>query len=81
MSIENYAHLAAQCMVERKPVTLTHAPGWQRPTNWPLPMVKGTPAADGSLTQNYRPLAILEYVDYALGEAAKEAKSEGGDLW
>ncbi len=75
MSTENYVHLAAQCMLERRAVVLTHPAGWQRPPYWPLPQVKGRPAADGSVTQSYRPLAILEYADYALGEAAK------GELW
>ncbi len=70
--LENLAVAACTCLVRREPITMTHAPGWQRPVNWPLPKTRAKPAADGSLTQDYRPLAILEYVGWALGELEKE---------
>ena len=54
-------HLLAQTSME-----VSHAPGWQRPPNWPLPVKRGTPDAGGQTRQAYRPLAILEYVNDTL---------------
>ena len=67
-----YASLALGALLKREPVVLTHEPGWQRPEGWPLPGVKGELGPDGSRTNQYRPIAILEYVDYALTKETKE---------
>lgn len=60
------ANLATKHLLAQTSVPITHDAEWQRPTNWPLPVKKGTPDAQGSVQQNYRPLAILEYVHSAL---------------
>lgn len=53
---------AVQHLLAQTNMVVTHASGWQRPTNWPLPVKRAQPDADGSTSQAYRPLAILEYV-------------------
>ncbi len=52
-------------LLARAPVTVTHPPGWER-DGFPLPIKRMAPAGDGSVTQNYRPLVILEYVEEQL---------------
>lgn len=82
LDLENLAVGATTCMVCREPVACTHGPGWKRPPNWPLPIRKGTLAPDGTLTQTYRPIAILEYVDGALAALAaldREAAPDDDD--
>ena len=60
---------AVSCLLAQIPVTVTHAAGWER-NGFPLPLKRGEKAADGSVTQNYRPLAILEYVHEKLAVVA-----------
>lgn len=56
------AYTAVQNMLEPKPVTITHAAGWER-HGFPLPIERKASAADGTVTQDYRPIAILSFVD------------------
>lgn len=70
MDLKELAHKAADCLLEQRPVTITHEPGWKR-EGFPLPMKRMAASADGSITQDYRPLAVLEYVHEVLsGELA-----------
>ena len=57
------AFQATDCLLNKHPVTVTHSAGWQRPANWPLPIKREAPSADGSVTQNYRPIAVLEWIN------------------
>lgn len=66
---------ATTAMLMRMPVTCTHPAGWKRPTNWPLPIERQKPNADGSDTQPYRPLAILEWCEDKLGEPERQARA------
>ena len=59
---------AVSCLLAQIPVTVTHAAGWER-DGFPLPIKRMTSADDGSVTQDYRPLAILEYVHEKLSGA------------
>lgn len=81
MDISDLAVDAVNAMLMRIPMTITHPEGWQRPENWPLPIEKVPLAADGTRTQTYRPMAIIEYVErtFASAEKAervKEARNE-----
>ena len=70
MSIRELAHLATAALLAQTPVTVTHPAGWKR-EGFPLPMKRQAPDTDGSVSQHYRPLAILEYVNEMLnGEIA-----------
>ena len=60
------ARAAVDALLAQQPLTLRHEPGWVRPRGWPLPLLRRAPAADGSITQQYRPIAVLEYVDEQL---------------
>jgi len=60
------AFQATECLLNKQPVTVTHPAGWERPANWPLPIKREAPSPDGRVTQNYRPLAILEFVAESL---------------
>ena len=60
------ARAAVDALLAQQPLTLRHEPGWVRPRGWPLPLLRRAPVADGSITQQYRPLAVLEYVDEQL---------------
>lgn len=69
--IQLLANGAANCIVRNAamPVTLR---GGERPDGFPLPIkrVRG----DGDITQDYRPLAILEWIqDVVSGEVARRA--------
>ena len=66
---------ATTAMLMRMNVTCTHPTGWKRPESWPLPTVRQPAADNGSVTQDYRPLAILEWCDYKLGEPERAARA------
>jgi len=66
---------ATTCMLMRQPVTCQHPAGWTRPENWPLPILREPAAADGTVTQTYRPLAVLEWCEYRLGEPERQARA------
>ena len=68
---KSLAETALICLLLQKPMTLILEPNYQR-NGLPLPMKKVLPADDGTTSQNYRPMDILEYVQEVLsGEMAK----------
>lgn len=80
---------AAAALLARKNVTVTHPPGWQR-DGFPLPVKRMKPDIFGAVTQEYRPVAIFEYVNdklngQATGERMREfhssEKTEAVDLF
>lgn len=87
-AIQNLARRATEALLQQKPLTVAHEPGWSR-DGFPLPMVRNkTPNENGYIVQHYRPLAILEYVDDVLSGALKarqqqqraaQKKKESGD--
>lgn len=70
MNLEHLGQQALAAMLAQKPVTVTHPPKWER-NGFPLPMVRQQPAADGSVTQQYRPIVIFEYIHEQLSGATK----------
>lgn len=69
---KSLAETALICLLLQKPMTLVLEPAYQR-NGLPLPMKKVLPAEDGTTTQNYRPMDILEYVQEVLsGEMARK---------
>ena len=65
------AQKATSCLLMQVPMSITHQPGWVR-NGLPLPMKRQKPSDDGTTTQDYRPLGILEYVHEVLsGELTK----------
>lgn len=71
---------ALACLLEQKPVTITRHKDEPR-NGMPLPIKRMEPDAAGNVTQQYRPLAIFEYINDVLsGELAsrqaKERKKE-----
>lgn len=73
--LEALTELAAKALLEQTTVSVRHFKGWSR-EGFPLPIKRMKEAEDGSVTQEYRPLAILEYVNDVLSGviAAKQAK-------
>lgn len=81
--IEILANQAAYYLLKQLPMPVTHDAGWSR-DGFPLPIKRMEPNADGTVDQDYRPLAILEYVHEVLsGEIAsrkaRDRKAEKGD--
>lgn len=78
------ARTATECLVSQKPVQMSHPPGWER-NGFPLPIKRQQPDQDGFVRQEYRPLAVLEYVNEVLsGEIASKksrlrARQENGN--
>lgn len=78
-SLEVLTNLAAQCILNQEPVVITNPPGWER-NGFPLPIKRNKAAADGSVTQEYRPMAILEYVNDVLsGELSSRRKTKSNE--
>ena len=73
--LQDLGSKALACMLDQKPVTITRHTSEPR-NGFPLPIKKVDRATDGYITQQYRPLAILEYINDALsGElASRQAK-------
>ena len=70
-NLSELALKATHALLHQQPLVIEHAAGWKR-LGLPLPIKKMNPNADGVTTQQYRPLAILEYVEDVLsGEQAK----------
>ena len=67
------ANLATDHLIRQEPLKIIHAPGWQR-NGLPLPIKRMAPDEDGTTTQFYRPLGILEYVNEMLIEASSDSK-------
>lgn len=59
------AHQALAHLLAGTPMTITHV----RPVGFPLPVKRMPNNPDGTVTQAYRAIAVLEYV----GEKVKEA--------
>lgn len=91
MTQDRLRHLAASAVLaifRRTTVSVTRAENCAR-EGFPLPVKRNKiPNADGTITQEYRPLAILEYVDEACSgelasrlakERAAEKKRDGAD--
>ena len=73
---ELLATAAVTCLLAQVPVTLVLRPNYTR-DGLPLPLKKQAPAEDGTTTQQYRPVEILQYChDVLSGElAARTAKT------
>lgn len=65
LALRAVEHLLAQTLVE-----VTHPADWKR-DGFPLPVKRMAPSPDGSVTQNYRPIVVLEWVNDKLLAAAK----------
>lgn len=72
---QQIANEAVKHMLAQTNMPVQHAPGWQRPTNWPLPVKKVAPDADGFTRQHYRPIVVLEYVNDMLSRKPCEGDS------
>lgn len=77
ITLRAVARAATEALIEQRPLSVRHEPGWSR-DGFPLPMKRQPAAEDGSVTQDYRPLAILEFVQEELsGEnAARRARDK-----
>ncbi len=63
-------------MLIQEPVSILHPAGWER-DGYPLPIKRMPAAENGTVTQEYRPLAILEYVqDVLSGDLAKRKRKD-----
>ena len=68
---QELAKLAFEALLNQVPVPITHEAGYAR-NGWPLPIKRMAPSEDGTTTQQYRPMAILEFIQETLsGEAAR----------
>lgn len=66
--------VASAAMLARQPVAVMLPAGWERPEYWPLPINKVS-RSDGDRTQQYRPIAILEFAEHVLGAEAKQQET------
>lgn len=75
--LRNLAESAVIAILHRTSVSVTRDANCER-EGFPLPIKRNKiPNADGTITQEYRPLAILEYVDEACsGELASRLAKE-----
>lgn len=73
--IYQLARRATEALLEQKPLTVHHEPGWER-DGFPLPIKRMPALPSGFVVQDYRPMAVLEYVQEVLsGElAARKAR-------
>ena len=68
LSIKELANRATHALLAQELLEVTHEPDWER-EGFPLPVKRMSLATDGSLTQMYRPMVALEYVqEYLSGE-------------
>lgn len=74
-ALMSLAYTATQAMLDRKPVKMVHAPGYER-HGFPLPIDvrRREDLPDGSHSQEYRPLGLLEFVDDCLAGKVKGQK-------
>lgn len=77
--LRSLAEDALEKLFAQKNVTIKHPPDWKR-DGFPLPIKREKAAADGTVTQNYRPLAILEYVNEKLANEVVRARMQGNTL-
>lgn len=83
VDIQVLARQATEALIEQRPITVRHEPGWER-NGFPLPIKRMPRDSDGGETQEYRPLAILEYANDVLSGAVaarkmRERKTEDGE--
>jgi hypothetical protein len=71
--LRDLADRAIQALLMQQPVPITRPAGWEREPGFPLPIKKMEPDLDGTTTQNYRPMALLEYVQEVLSGERKAA--------
>lgn len=75
-ALHELAHLAVAHLLDQTPVVITRHKDAPR-NGMPLPIKKVAPNQDGYVTQEYRPLAILEYVnDILSGDLARRQAKE-----
>lgn len=75
-ALHDLAHLAVAHLLDQTPVIITRHKDAPR-NGMPLPIKKVAPNQDGYVTQEYRPLAILEYVnDILSGDLARRQAKE-----
>ncbi len=75
-AIQNLGRRAIEALLQQKPLTIAHEPGWLR-DGFPLPIKRNkTPNENGTIVQDYRPLAVLEYVDDVLSGALKARQQQ-----
>jgi hypothetical protein len=60
--------MASKALLAQHPVAMVLPAGWERPRGFPLP-IKATP---NSNVREYRPLAVLEWVNDQLSGASTE---------
>jgi len=77
--IAELAHRATDCLLTQTLVEVTHPVDWKR-DSFPLPMKKMPISPDGTQTQNYRPLAILEYIHEKLSTKAAPSGSPAQEI-
>ena len=66
--LTDLARGATEALLAQKPFTVVREAGAAR-EGFPLPIKRMPAQPDGSVVQDYRPLAVLEYVqDYLSGE-------------
>lgn len=76
MNLSNLAQRATHALLRQRPIAVTHHAGWQR-DGFPLPIKRMGQDVDGTTTQEYRPLAILEFVHEVLsGEMAQRRAND-----
>ena len=75
LTITELASRATHALLQQVPLEVTHNAGWKR-EGFPLPIKRMLANAEGLVVQQYRPIAILEYVQEVLsGEiAARQAR-------
>ena len=61
---------AAKSLLSQQTVSITHEANWKR-NGFPLPIKRMPVSEDGTITQSYRPLALLEYAHECLVEGNK----------
>jgi hypothetical protein len=66
---------ALDAMIDQRPLALTRHKDEPR-NGFPLPIERNKPAPDGLVTQQYRPLAILEYVSDLLSGAIASRRAK-----
>ena len=59
--LADLANRATFALLGQDYLQITH-PSNKKPEGFPLPVKKNQPSGDGTLTQDYRPIAVLEYV-------------------
>lgn len=83
LELTSLAQTALDALLTQSLVTLIHAADWER-DGFPLPHKRMKPDVDGTITQDYRPLALLEYVDEYLrgaiiGKGARDRAAAAKD--